>query len=212
MILKFKEFITENYDEKTILKNNKEYNKYAKKAKTKDGIHRAGMVAWTAEDSQIKNFRYVEKYVKQGDSVLDFGCGIGDFYNHIKDKISSYKGVDINPDFIKTAKESYDTEFELITDPEQITGNYDLVCAIGVFTWFITKNDFIKTINHLHKICNREVVLTLLYKFDTVQFDNNFWKSTYRYYNEYVFDELFPNLNIQCEVTKNDDLIVRIIK
>jgi len=209
MILKFKEFITESYDEKTIAKNNNEYNKYAKKAKTKSGIKRAATVAWTEKNSQIKNFRYVKKYIKPGDSILDFGCGIGDFYNYIKNKISTYKGVDINPDFIKIAKESYDTDFELITGPEQIGGKYDLDCAIGVFTWFITKEDFIKTINHLYKICNREVVLTLLYN-NTKR--NDFWESTYRYYNEDMFKELFPDLNIQHEVTEHNDLIVRIIK
>jgi len=156
------EFIYENY-QKTIEVNNSKYNNYIK---YKD---RAQKVAWEQEDSQIINFELASEFINTGDSVLDYGCGIGDFLKYLKDneiEISRYMGVDINPEYIKDANKSYpkvpNVNFKLITDPTQIGGNWDITVAIGVFTWFITRESFKETILHLLKITNKRVILTLL--------------------------------------------------
>jgi cyclopropane fatty-acyl-phospholipid synthase-like methyltransferase len=199
----------EDFTEYTLKMNNDTYNQYSKNRK------RSEKVAWMNPGSQAENFRLVSNHIKSGESVLDYGCGVGDFLSHLKRRkiqIGDYLGVDINPTFIELAKKKYvDNEFNLITKIDQITGTYDKVCAIGVFTWYIGKKDFIHAINKLYEMCNKEVLLTLLY--GPWRFDD-YWTSKYRYYKEDLFLELFPKLEKNFEFSVSDDrtLLVRIKK
>ncbi len=201
----------EDFNSKTLDINNTTYNNYFKVNKR----DRPGMVAWRAKDSQVKNFELISNHIKDGDSLLDYGCGIGDILKYLEDKkkISDYLGVDINENFISQAKKDYpDNNFQLIKDSSEINGKYDVVCASGVFTWFITKEDFTRTINNLYEIANREVLLTFLFK-ENVDWDSNsYWDSKYRRYNEEMFGELF-DYEIKFDYTKTKDtLLVRLIK
>lgn len=215
--MKFLE-VFERFDDSTLSKNNREYLKYLDRYK---GRSRSHIVAWEERGSQVKNWNMISNHVKDGDSVLDFGCGIGDILNFFKRKgikIGDYKGVDINPEFISIAKETYpDSDFQLIKKVDEIQGKYDVVCASGVFTWFITKRDFIKTITKLYNTANREVLMTFIYI--DIEYNKNayyykdFWSKKYRRYNDSIFKELFPDWNIKFEKNKNTDtLLVRIIK
>jgi cyclopropane fatty-acyl-phospholipid synthase-like methyltransferase len=206
----------EKFDDSTLSKNNSEYLKYLNTNRDK---RRSDIVAWSEPGSQVKNWNIISKHIKDGDSVLDFGCGIGDILNFFKRmsiKIGNYKGVDINPEFITLAKETYpNSEFQLIKNVEEIDGKYDVVCASGVFTWFITKTDFVKTITKLYNTANKEVLMTFIH--NDVKYDKdsyyyrNFWSKNYRTYNESIFEELFPDWELKFEVVKNT-LLVRIIK
>lgn len=89
-----------------------------------------------------------------------------------------------------------DNNFQLIKNVNEIKGKWDSVCAIGVFTWFITKDDFIKTINKLYEVCNKQVLITCLYDY-YVSDSPSYWTSNYREYNEELFKELFPEFNIE---------------
>lgn len=184
----------EEFTEETLSKNNDEYDEYFRNSKS-----RSNKVAWSEPRSQIKNFRLVSKLINENDSVLDYGCGIGDFIRYLdKNKnISDYLGVDINSNFINMAKKDYpDNNFQLIKNVNEIKGRWDSVCAIGVFTWFITKDDFIKTINKLYEVCNKQVLITCLYDY-YVSDSPSYWTSNYREYNEELFKELFPEFNIE---------------
>lgn len=197
----------EDFDPETININNLTYDDYFKQK------GRSDKVAWSEPGSQLKNFKMVAKYISEGDSVLDFGCGIGDFYRYLEEKNkkpSNYLGVDINKNFIEDAKKTYkDQNFKLIENLSDIKGKFDKVCAIGVFTWFITKKDFISTINKLYDVSNKEVLITLLY--DEYRVDYYFWEKKYREYNEEIFLELFPDYNFKFEIYVNT-MLVRIIK
>ena len=209
MILLFEEFKKKTLD-RNISTYNDYYDSYA------DMGDRAGIVAWEAEESQEKNFNLVSKYIKNGDSVLDFGCGIGDLLSHLKKNnimITDYMGVDINEKFINLAKKSYpENNFQLIQKVKDIKGKWDDVCAIGVFTWYIKKKEFIKTINRLYELSNKQVLLTCLYG-DNYYQDGDYWENNYRYYNEDMFEELFPNFKFEFEFSpKGDTMLVRILK
>jgi 2-polyprenyl-3-methyl-5-hydroxy-6-metoxy-1,4-benzoquinol methylase len=205
----------EAFSSETLNTNISCYNKYVNNYKN----DRAKMVAWVEEESQIKNFRMVFGEISNGDSILDYGCGIGDFISFLNDngrKISDYLGVDINDNYIEIAKKSYPGyDFKTISGIEDLSGNFDVVCAIGVFTWFITKEDFIKTINKLVEISNKSVVLTLLYgktPYDDISNKediDDYWKSTYKKFDENLFYKLFPDLNFKFYI---DDLSVKTIK
>lgn len=120
--------------------------------------------------------------------------------------------VDINRNYIEIASESYpDNKFKLIRSIDDIgEEKWNNICAIGVFTWYIDKEDFINIINKLYNSCNKNLLLTFLYR-KNIKYDDDFWNSKYRYYNEELFKTLFPNYNIQYELNStNSTLLVKI--
>jgi cyclopropane fatty-acyl-phospholipid synthase-like methyltransferase len=198
----------ENFDDKTIKSNNDIYHEYFNLSNK--GKNRSSAVAWSG-NSQMRNFNLVSKHISTGDSILDYGCGIGDLIKHLEDKkISDYLGVDINPTFIKFANRSYpDNKFKLITGVNELNTKMDDVCAIGVFTWYITKNEFISIIHKLYELANKQVLITCLYGNPDYT-----WKGTYRYYDEIIFKKLFPKYNMEfyMNVEKTPTMLVRIVK
>jgi len=197
----------EEFKEQTLIKNIEVYNKFLSKYKG----DRSSSVAWEADNSQIKNFELVSNHIKSGDSLLDFGCGMGDFILHLDNQniqLSDYLGVDINKNYISIAKDTYKNyDFKLIKDANEINKKFDIVCAIGVFTWYIDKDEFIETINKLHDLCNKKVLITCIHKHDMVISDD-YWESEYREYNKEIFNELFPNLNLKFEYIYNTMLVI----
>lgn len=205
------------FKNETILKNNRKYNQFYStyKNELEKKSSRPNIVAWGAPESQVDNFKLVSKYIEKGETLLDFGCGIGDFIEHLGDidkYPSNYLGVDINRNYIEIASESYpDNKFKLIRSIDDIgEEKWNNICAIGVFTWYIDKEDFINIINKLYNSCNKNLLLTFLYR-KNIKYDDDFWNSKYRYYNEELFKTLFPNYNIQYELNStNSTLLVKI--
>lgn len=72
-----------------------------------------------------------------GKSMLDFGCGKGDFYNFLKDRrcVPSYCGIDVNANLIALAKSKYpEAEFiALDIDEDDFNCQFDVIVACGVF-------------------------------------------------------------------------------
>lgn len=205
----------EYFNTDTINFNNTEYKKYLNRS----GGNRSSMVAWEVPQSQIKNFDMVSKFINNNDSLLDYGCGVGDFVKYLEEdkniNLSKYKGVDINDEFIKIAEETYpNKDFQVIKGVDDIEGKFDIVCAIGVFTWYITREDFINTINHLHSICNKRLILTCLYanKYTEVEDNDKYWSSKYRKYKINLFKKLFPNLKFKFKVNPEEDTLLVIIE
>lgn len=70
--------------------------------------------------------------------ILDLGCGIGGFYQWLKDKNINvdYYGIDISPDFIEHCKEKYPEisshfkVFDIISN--DMAEKFDYIVAIGV--------------------------------------------------------------------------------
>lgn len=202
----------EDFDDKNIAgtlgKNRQIYTSlYDYHASRKD---RAGMVGWLAKDSQIRNFAHVLPEAREGDSILDFGCGVGDLVPFLWSNLEEfdYMGVDINEKLIAEASRTYpDFEFHQIDSPYEVRGKFDLVVALGVFTWYITKEDFRRTIMRLYELCGRAVVITCIHSSRA----EHSWRKTYRGYDESVFDSALPELRgkMQFEV-KGPDLVVTI--
>lgn len=84
-------------------------------------------------------------------SILDFGCGFGDFYNFLINKgIKNFKylGIDVNEDLIKQARQKYKkAEFKCINIfEEDLPNKYDYIFASGCFNDQMNENiSFIKT-------------------------------------------------------------------
>jgi cyclopropane fatty-acyl-phospholipid synthase-like methyltransferase len=197
--------------EGTLGKNNQIYTRlYDYHMNVGGKRRRENAVGWLAPGSQKKNFLNALPYLEEGDKILDFGCGLGDFTNLVKKNLSDfeYVGVDINPKFITNAKKRHpDFSFFHIENVQDINDTFDKIVAIGVFTWFITKEDFIKTINHLYSICKDKVIITCIHS----SIASHSWDKTYRGYDEKIFQELFPDIKMEF-IRKERDLIVVLTK
>lgn len=103
-------------------------------------------------------------------SVLDYGCGTGDFYRFLKRRGAEvrYTGVDMNPDFIELAKGKYpECGFEVMDISEEddpLEGFYDYIFICGVFNYLVpgVKEDLKTTMTTLFKHCNKGLALNAL--------------------------------------------------
>ena len=94
-------------------------------------------VGWS-KTGQRQRYECIEKMVSlEGSTVLDFGCGKGDFYGFLREKVIAvnYTGADINPKLIETASKKYpETRFiSLDIDSDEVPGTFDFVILCGVF-------------------------------------------------------------------------------
>ncbi len=98
---------------------------------------------WGSSESQNLRFEVLANIANlQGKSVLDVGCGLGDFYKWlVKNNINiEYSGLDITPHFIKRAISLYEKPsfFEgNILDASIFSGQkFDYVMASGIFSTY----------------------------------------------------------------------------
>lgn len=98
---------------------------------------------WTSEGQLL---RYKTLLTIAGDisgkSILDFGCGKGDFYGFMKENNISvqYFGIDINENLIALAKQKYpEAEFFIIDiEEEAFERSFDIIFVCGVFNLRVT--------------------------------------------------------------------------
>lgn len=93
---------------------------------------------WGSKQSQELRFKVLSQIGDMTNkSVLDVGCGLGDFYeyltnNHIK---CEYKGIDITPKMVEMAKKRFPSiDFEVKNILEESSDQeYDYIFASGIF-------------------------------------------------------------------------------
>lgn len=104
-------------------------------------------LGWASKQQQSERFgRFINYFDCDGKTVVDIGCGLGDFASYIYDRgrtPSRFIGVDINQDLLDAASVIHDSEISIsfmcgnILDKsffEQISDtNPDIVTAAGVF-------------------------------------------------------------------------------
>jgi SAM-dependent methyltransferase len=95
-----------------------------------------GSLGWPKGKQKIRFQTMFEIGNLKNCSVLDVGCGFGDFATYLqkKKKNIEYLGIDINPIFVKKAKEKNPNVSFKIRDIEKqkIKKKFDWVFAIGV--------------------------------------------------------------------------------
>jgi len=94
-------------------------------------------VGWTHK-GQLLRYETVLKLIEpEGKSLLDFGCGKGDFYGFLKEKgvDCHYTGIDINSSLIELARKNYpNVEFYVMDiENEALEKKFNYTLAIGVF-------------------------------------------------------------------------------
>ena len=93
---------------------------------------------WGSRESQEMRFDLFAQLDNLNQkSILDVGCGLGDFYNWLEKKNiqTNYKGIDITPKMIEKAKERFpNVNFEVKNILEELENQrYDYVFASGIF-------------------------------------------------------------------------------
>jgi len=94
-------------------------------------------VGWTHKGQLIRYETVLKLIEPEGKSLLDFGCGKGDFYGFLKEKgvDCHYTGIDINPSLIELARKNYpDVEFYVMDiEKSALEKKFNYTLAIGVF-------------------------------------------------------------------------------
>lgn len=181
------------------------------------GDPRSGKVGWHDQKIQYKRFECLLNIgVKNGDSILDFGCGLGDLYGYTK-KINlnvDYVGVDINQDHIAEAKDTYESklrhlipfkkskcEFHVINTIEDVHRDFDWFLASGSFTIGFDMDEIMEVIDKAYYKSYKGVAFNLLIKKDWIFADKEFFTTGYYgavlYNPEFVLKRLkqkYPNV------------------
>ena len=164
------------------------------------------IVGWMdGKKNQLKRFQtLLDIGVKNGDSVLDFGCGIGHMVEYINDtglKVN-YTGIDTNEDAIRKAKSAFILSDIMGVHPmtsstgiifsygsvQDIKENYDWVVASGVFNYKFPKAEMIQTVNGLLDHANKGIAFNLLEEGHIINPEYEFYsKDRISYYFNHCF-------------------------
>jgi SAM-dependent methyltransferase len=123
-----------NISQATVSRYSERYHKLGKHVQT---------LGWGSEEQQFYRFSQVLRAVDLNDrSVLDIGCGFGDFLTSCKSagcKLEHYTGWDINPDLIAEAKQQHpSSDFSVLNLAEQ--EDLSPVAGVGVMLGVLNLN------------------------------------------------------------------------
>lgn len=139
-------------------------------------------VGWKNTEAQQVRFQQLfrEIELKDNQSLVDLGCGLGDLSHFVRNKYLnkkiSYLGLDLFEDMIKQASLKYQQEnFLVIKDNSEIPVS-DYVVASGIFNLKHSLSDkewleYIKdTLVEMYKKCNIAVAVNFLTSFSDKEF------------------------------------------
>jgi ubiquinone/menaquinone biosynthesis C-methylase UbiE len=114
-----------------------------------------------------KDFEKLDQYVKDGDVILDLGCGNGRFFELFKTKKINYFGVDNCEELIKKAKEKYQSSIVTflvkdILDLSFESQKFDAIFCIAIFHHIPSKELRIKVLENIKRILKKEGILIMM--------------------------------------------------
>ncbi len=148
--------------DKIISRHKEEYQKYGYDEKS---------LCWSKQRQNIRFCALTEGFDLQGASILDIGCGFGDFNKYLAQigvTEYDYLGIDINEDFIAEAKNIYKgREFVCANFLDYtLPKNFDYIITSGIFNYFdVSKNDYEYAKNVMAKAyanCNKAIAFDFL--------------------------------------------------
>lgn len=125
-------------------------------------------VGWTPKGQLLRYEKVLNFLELNGKSILDFGCGKGDFFSFLKERKihCHYTGIDINPALIEIAKKSNPEAEFFVQDieKEELNKNFDYVISIGVFNLAVQdiKCTMQKCLEILFNHTNEKLIFTCL--------------------------------------------------
>lgn len=126
-------------------------------------------VRWTPE-GQMRRYENLLRIAGDfsGKTLLDFGCGKGDFFGFLKGKniTARYCGIDINENLISLARDKY-PEAEFIAmdiEKKDMERNFDCIILCGVFNLRVAgiKETMQNILKMLFNVCTNALYLNAL--------------------------------------------------
>jgi SAM-dependent methyltransferase len=140
----------------------------------------AEAVGFENRESQWDTYRVMSQYITPEDSILDFGCGRGDFRSFYLSEFETdltYTGIDFNPQLIDAGKKVNPETNIIHTDWKVYEGEADWCISIGSHDVrydadsVMSDLDYLKnTIKKMYQSCNSGLAIMLAS--DTLQQDD----------------------------------------
>jgi len=136
---------------------------------TRHGYHPHALY-WSGRDIQELRFQVLSNIgIQDGDSVLDVGCGFGDFKFWAKKQGIGlvYTGIDLSPDLLRQAEERHpDAEF-LAGDLFDLKGkkrSYDWVILSGALNEQLHDESAYakRVVERMYQLCHKGVAFNML--------------------------------------------------
>ena len=140
---------------------------------------------WNSARSQLVRFEVLKDIgLDRGCSVLDIGCGLGDLYGYLKERIGvfTYVGYDISSKMVETASERFPEACFMVRDlleEECEPESFDYVVASGTFNVKISGHDsFLRDmISAMYRACKKGIGFNLLERMDYDWYSNDLFYS-----------------------------------
>ena len=171
-------------------------NKFYNGLLDKHGAGTIDALGWNGSESQQKRFEVLAGIGDMnGKTILDVGCGYGDFLEYIKDRknIEHYTGIDVNPRMIDEAKKRHDIHSYIVSlekgtleewrDYHRVQ-EFDYVVASGIFAVNMTNmKEYVRsTLEMMFRRCKAGVAVNFLSNYPLrVQPRENFDRERERY-------------------------------
>ena len=127
-------------------------------------------VGWGSAGSQRVRFKELcEIGDVSNSSMLDVGCGLGDLYEYLAGRYNGveYAGIDINPRYVKRAREAHpEAHFEVADFGTYEGKKFDYILASGAFSVKIQnyKEVYFKHIEKMFAMARKGVAFNILDK------------------------------------------------
>lgn len=152
--------------EKSISEYNEIMFKYFVKRAQEFPMQIVDRVGWSSRDTQLARFRTITKIGElQGRTVLDVGCGVGDFYHFLSSQgvNVTYTGIDLVSENCSDAQSKYSSaKFinKALFDLEDEI-KYDYVIASGIFFLKYSNWDIVveETLKKMFSLCTLGVAV-----------------------------------------------------
>lgn len=149
-------------------KDKKRIREFYKEKLEKFGSRCPRSLNWNNEFTQFTRFKVLAGISDlNGKSILDVGCGLGDFYFYLKQNVNNftYMGIDIVPELIEDARKKYPkASFKCDEIYNMKNLKYDFVFASGVFSFKIDehKQKYFSMIRRMYDISRIGVGFNML--------------------------------------------------
>lgn len=109
-------------------------------------------------------FEELKKYIKDGERILDLGCGNGRLFELFKGRNIEYLGIDFSEKLIEKAQKRYGNYFKVVNLLELpfSDGYFDSIWSIAVFHHLPSKQLRLKALREIKRVLkkNGKIVVT----------------------------------------------------
>jgi len=120
---------------------------------------------------QLMRLKVIERIVKQyasfnmrEASILDFGCGNGDFAVYFSSKVRNIVGYDISDEVLKIAREKCKglSNVYFVNDLNKIRMKFDIVLSITVLQHILDDTELKDSLCKIYSLCNKGALFIAL--------------------------------------------------